>query len=122
MFVGECDAGLGGFLAETLPVPPAAHIFQVAKRRETRVGKDCGVDPIGLEHRGMQCDYRAEAMTDQNGAFDVEGVHDREGVARQIGRREAALGHVAIAVTAQVVRRDPERLAERTHGLAQEPD
>ncbi len=46
VLIRKRDAGLRRFLAEVLPVAPAAHVFQVPQRREGWVGQDDRVDPI----------------------------------------------------------------------------
>ena len=122
MFIRKRHARLGGLLAEVLPVAPAAHVLQVPQCGEARVGEDDGVDSIREEHGRVHRDDGAEAVADQHGPIDLQRVHDRQAIAGLVGRRVAVLGQSAVAVAAQVERRHPERAAEHSHGLAQEPD
>ena len=122
MLIRKRHACVGGFLPEVLPVAPAADVFQMPQCRETRVGKNDRVDPIGKQNRRVRRDDRTEAVAHQHGVIDLESVHDRQAIAGLIGRSVAVVGQAAIAVAAQVEGRHPERAAEDSHGFAQEPD
>ena len=51
VLIGKRHARLGSLLAKVLPVAPAAQVFQVAQRRERRVGQDEGIDPVRIQER-----------------------------------------------------------------------
>ena len=122
MLIRERHSCVGGFLAEVLPVAPAADVFQVPQRGEAGVGEHDGVDSIREEDRGVRRDDGAEAVADERGVLDFKSVHDRQAIGGLVGRGVTVLGQAAVAVAAEVERRHPERAAEDSHRLAEEPD
>ncbi len=122
MLIRESDSGVGGFLAEVLPVAPPAHVFQVPKGGEAGVGEHEDVDAIGEEHRGVHGDDGTKAVTGECGVLDFESVHDRQSIGSLISGGKTVARKAAVAVAAEVERRHAERAAQDSHGLAKEPD